>query len=270
MRPRWSGSTAFRRSGRARASWRTRSRTRPIGCTPRSMRWRRRSPCSPHAVEINRLENEADRAYQEAVQRAVRHETDPIIDHEVEGALRRARADHGLLRGRRQRHRRRRRQARIAACDALDVRHRRLIIVVALVFDYINGFHDAANSIATVVSTRVLSPLQAVAVGGVLQFRRGGCVRHGRGEDRRLGDGRLDGRHLRRDPRRPDRRHHLESDHVVLRPADQLVARAVRRLRAARRSPRPGSAPIIVSGWTKTIIFIVARAADRADRRAAS
>src|SRR5215472_19129178 len=38
-----------------------------------------------------------------------------------------------------------------------------LIILVALAFDYINGFHDAANSIATVVSTRVLTPLQAVA-----------------------------------------------------------------------------------------------------------
>lgn len=36
------------------------------------------------------------------------------------------------------------------------------IIVLALVFDYINGFHDAANSIATVVSTKVLSPFQAV------------------------------------------------------------------------------------------------------------
>ena len=35
------------------------------------------------------------------------------------------------------------------------------IVVVALVFDFINGFHDAANSIATVVSTRVLTPLQA-------------------------------------------------------------------------------------------------------------
>ena len=33
------------------------------------------------------------------------------------------------------------------------------IILVALVFDYINGFHDAANSIATVVSTRVLTPM---------------------------------------------------------------------------------------------------------------
>ncbi len=37
-----------------------------------------------------------------------------------------------------------------------------IIIILALVFDYINGFHDAANSIATVVSTKVLTPLQAV------------------------------------------------------------------------------------------------------------
>lgn len=37
-----------------------------------------------------------------------------------------------------------------------------LIIVVALVFDFTNGFHDAANAIATIVATRVLKPLQAV------------------------------------------------------------------------------------------------------------
>ena len=37
-----------------------------------------------------------------------------------------------------------------------------IIVVLALVFDYINGFHDAANSIATIVSTKVLTPLQAV------------------------------------------------------------------------------------------------------------
>jgi len=36
------------------------------------------------------------------------------------------------------------------------------IIILALLFDYINGFHDAANSIATIVSTKVLSPFQAV------------------------------------------------------------------------------------------------------------
>ena len=37
-----------------------------------------------------------------------------------------------------------------------------IVIVIALAFDYSNGFHDAANSIATVVSTRVLSPRWAV------------------------------------------------------------------------------------------------------------
>ena len=36
-----------------------------------------------------------------------------------------------------------------------------IIIVLALIFDYINGFHDAANSIATIVSTKVLTPFQA-------------------------------------------------------------------------------------------------------------
>jgi inorganic phosphate transporter, PiT family len=44
------------------------------------------------------------------------------------------------------------------------------IIVVALVFDYINGFHDAANSIATVVSTRVLSPMLAVIWAAFFNF----------------------------------------------------------------------------------------------------
>jgi PiT family inorganic phosphate transporter len=44
------------------------------------------------------------------------------------------------------------------------------IVVLALVFDYINGFHDAANSIATVVSTRVLSPGQAVVWAAFFNF----------------------------------------------------------------------------------------------------
>lgn len=45
-----------------------------------------------------------------------------------------------------------------------------LVIVGALAFDYINGFHDTANAIATVVSTRVLSPGWAVAMAAVLNF----------------------------------------------------------------------------------------------------
>ena len=45
-----------------------------------------------------------------------------------------------------------------------------LIIAVALIFDYVNGFHDAANSIATVVATRVLSPGLAVAWAAFFNF----------------------------------------------------------------------------------------------------
>ena len=44
------------------------------------------------------------------------------------------------------------------------------LILVALIFDYINGFHDAANSIATVVSTRVLSPGKAVVWAAAFNF----------------------------------------------------------------------------------------------------
>ena len=44
------------------------------------------------------------------------------------------------------------------------------IVFVALVFDFINGFHDAANSIATIVSTRVLTPLQAVVWAAFFNF----------------------------------------------------------------------------------------------------
>jgi PiT family inorganic phosphate transporter len=44
------------------------------------------------------------------------------------------------------------------------------IVFIALVFDFFNGFHDAANSIATVVSTRVLTPLQAVVWAAFFNF----------------------------------------------------------------------------------------------------
>src|SRR5665213_8550 len=44
------------------------------------------------------------------------------------------------------------------------------IIVLALFFDFINGFHDAANSIATIVSTKVLTPFQAVIWAAAFNF----------------------------------------------------------------------------------------------------
>src|SRR3984957_756690 len=45
-----------------------------------------------------------------------------------------------------------------------------IIIAIALIFDFINGFHDSANSIATIVSTRVLTPIQAVAWAAFFNF----------------------------------------------------------------------------------------------------
>lgn len=45
-----------------------------------------------------------------------------------------------------------------------------LIIILGLLFDYINGFHDAANSIATIVSTKVLTPFQAVIWAAFFNF----------------------------------------------------------------------------------------------------
>jgi PiT family inorganic phosphate transporter len=44
------------------------------------------------------------------------------------------------------------------------------VILIALAFDFANGFNDAANAIATVVSTRVMSPLVAVTMAGVMNF----------------------------------------------------------------------------------------------------
>ena len=45
-----------------------------------------------------------------------------------------------------------------------------IIIVLAIIFDFINGFHDAANSIATIVTTRVLTPFQAVLWAATFNF----------------------------------------------------------------------------------------------------
>ena len=44
------------------------------------------------------------------------------------------------------------------------------VVVVALLFDYTNGFHDAANAIATSVSTRALTPRVALAMAAIMNF----------------------------------------------------------------------------------------------------
>ena len=59
------------------------------------------------------------------------------------------------------------------------------IVVVALAFDFINGFHDSANSIATIVGTRVLSPLAAVIWAATFNFAALFVVGHGGRQGRR-------------------------------------------------------------------------------------
>ena len=164
---------------------------------------------------------------------------------------------HRPLRGRRQRPRRRRRQARLsrwmlpAGRRRPDRRRARLRLHQRLPrrrqLDR-DGRLDA-RAVAG----------QGGHLGGVLQLRRRVHLRHRGREDRRLGHGRHQDRHLRGDLRRPDRRDRLGPDHLVLRPADQLVARADRRLR--RRGGRQGRLRARSSrrAGRKTLIFIVAR-----------
>src|SRR5438270_12192827 len=64
------------------------------------------------------------------------------------------------------------------------------LIAVALSFDFINGFHDAANSIATVVSTRVLSPAQAVVWAAFFNFVA--AFTFGTAVAKRMGKGMID------------------------------------------------------------------------------
>jgi inorganic phosphate transporter, PiT family len=130
------------------------------------------------------------------------------------------------------------------------------LIVVALVFDYINGFHDAANSIATVVSTRVLSPGRAVVWAATFNFVA--AFTFGTAVAKTVGSGLVDIQ--------------LVSFAVIF---AGLIGAIVWDLitwysglptssshaliggYAGAAVAKAGFAAIIVSGWTKTLIFIV-------------
>ena len=132
-----------------------------------------------------------------------------------------------------------------------------LLVGVALTFDYINGFHDAANSIATVVATRVLTPRQAVVWAAFFNFLA--AFAFGIQVASTVGRGMIE--HLGRQPvghlQRPDGCHHLGPDHAGT--SRSRRAPRTRWLAAlqARRLPRRASVPLIMSGWTTTLIFIV-------------
>ena len=103
------------------------------------------------------------------------------------------------------------------------------LIAVALAFDFLNGMNDAANSIATIVSTRVLRPHICGRLGGIFQFHRlhvlrPACRRNGRPRHRRGGC-----RQCPRDLRRAGRRHRLADRHAAAGHPVVELARADRR-----------------------------------------
>jgi len=106
------------------------------------------------------------------------------------------------------------------------------VLAIAFLFDFTNGFHDTANSIATAVSTRALSPRVAVIWAATLQLRRSLYLLQGCSDDRQghPQSTSLRGRIRAKDhPRRIDRGDRLEPDHLVSRSAVELEPRSDRR-----------------------------------------
>ena len=131
-----------------------------------------------------------------------------------------------------------------------------LLIFVALVFDYINGFHDAANSIATVVSTRVLSPGKAVVWAAFFNFVA--AFGFGTAVARTIGSGMID--------------INLVTYGVIFSGLMGAIiwdlitwyyglptssSHALIGGYAGAAVAHAGFAAIIASGWTKTLVFIV-------------
>ena len=105
------------------------------------------------------------------------------------------------------------------------------VIVIALIFEYINGFHDTANSIATVVSTKVLTPRQAVILAA---FTNLFGAMWGTAVAKTITGGIVDSwawwrRDLEHHHLHADGGDHLEPDHVVVRAAFQFQSCAHRR-----------------------------------------
>jgi len=130
------------------------------------------------------------------------------------------------------------------------------IILVALVFDFLNGFHDAANSIATVVSTRVLSPQKAVLWAAFFNFVAAFVM--GTAVAKTMGKGMID--------------ISVVTHEVILAGLLGAIAwnlftwyyglpvsssHALMGGYAGAAVAKAGLGAIIASGWTKTLVFIV-------------
>src|SRR6185295_5326831 len=130
------------------------------------------------------------------------------------------------------------------------------LILTALIFDFLNGFHDAANSIATVVSTRVLSPGQAVLWAAFFNFVA--AFGFGVGVAKTVGSGMID--------------INAVDSKVIFAGLIGAIAwnlitcvfglptsssHALMGGYAGSAVAKAGLGVIIASGWTKTLVFIV-------------
>jgi len=131
-----------------------------------------------------------------------------------------------------------------------------IVVLVALVFDYINGFHDAANSIATVVSTRVLSPGKAVIWAAFFNFAA--AFIFGTAVAKTVGSGMIDIT--------------VVTSSVILAGLIGAIvwdlitwyyglptssSHALIGAYAGAAIAKAGPSALVVSGWTKTLIFII-------------
>jgi PiT family inorganic phosphate transporter len=131
-----------------------------------------------------------------------------------------------------------------------------IAIAIALLFDYFNGFHDAANSIATVVSTRVLTPLQAVIWAAFFNFVA--AFGFGTAVAKTIGSGMIDV--------------NIVTTYVILAGLAGAIiwdiitwwlglptssSHALIGAYAGAAIARAGWGAVIPGGWTKTLLFIV-------------
>ena len=178
-----------------------------------------------YTVEVNRLENEGDRILREAVASLFDHGIDPMmvirwkdIFERLEDAIDATETAVNIMAGHHH-------QEPVAVHSDVVLW---IVVATALAFDFTNGFHDTANSIATSVSTRAMSPEGGRDHGRRAELRRRVPVAGG-GRDDRQGDRRLDHDHAADRVRRADRRDRLEPRDVVARAAVVVLARADRR-----------------------------------------
>ena len=132
-----------------------------------------------------------------------------------------------------------------------------LALGIALGFEFVNGFHDTANAVATVIYTKALTPRKGRDLVGPVQLRRRPARRDGRGvQHRPPAAGRASGLGRLRvgdgdDPLAPDRRDPLEPGHLVAGAAGLQLSHAHRR--DPRRRPGqfdPAGTRVRPPGWT--------------------